>query len=54
MVETTLLSKEEKAQELGITIRTITNRMKKGKIRILRIHNSKRPWFLPEGITTHT
>lgn len=44
----TLLTKTEKAEELGVDIRTITNMIKRGTIEWTRIGKRKRRWFFPK------
>jgi len=45
---TNLLTKKEKASELGIHYRTLEKWIKKGKIEYLNIPNSKKKFFLPQ------
>lgn len=48
MVEIKALSKEEKAKEIEVSIRTMTNKIRDGRINFVTIKNSKRKWFLPK------
>lgn len=45
--ETNLLTKAEKAAELGISYKTLERWIKKGKISYIRVSKSKHKWFLP-------
>ncbi len=47
-VQIILLTKEKKANELGISTRTLDRWLKSGKIEFIQITNSKRKWFLPK------
>ncbi len=48
-VQFNLLTKEEKAKELGVSIRTMTRWIKKGKLDWMMLPTSQRRWYLPEG-----
>ena len=50
-MNTNLLSKKEKAQELGISYRTLDRWIKKGKVKDwITVRGSKHKWFLPEKV----
>lgn len=50
-VEFELLSKAEKAKELGVSIRTLSRMIKEGQLdwTILPESNSRRRWFFKKG-----
>ena len=43
-----LLTKKEKAQELGISYRTLDRWVKSEKIKYFMVNKSKRKWFIPK------
>jgi predicted site-specific integrase-resolvase len=47
---TNLLTKQEKANELGITYRTLDKWISSGKITYFTIKDSKKKFFLPERV----
>lgn len=46
-METNLLTRKEKAEELKITIRTLDRWVKSGKITPIKIKDNSRTYFLP-------
>jgi excisionase family DNA binding protein len=50
MLDTNLLTKEEKAKEMGVSKRTIDRWIKKEKITVINVPKSKRRWFLPSVV----
>lgn len=47
MTETKLLTKAEKAEELGISYKTLERWLENGRISYIKVQGSKRKWFLP-------
>lgn len=45
-----MLTRKEKAKELGISERTMDRWIKSGKVHTLRMSGSKRNWFLPNSV----
>lgn len=46
----TLLTKKEKALELGVSVVTLDRMRKRGEIHDIRTTNKKQIWFLPESV----
>ena len=46
---TMLKTKKEKAEELGISTKTLDRWVKTNKITFIKIKTSKRRWFLPKN-----
>lgn len=49
-MNTNLLTRKEKAEELKISLRTFDRWIKKGKVDTIRLKGSKRNWFLPSRV----
>lgn len=48
---TNLLTRKEKAEELGISVITLDRWRKQGKVEDIKIrHNKKQIWFLPSKV----
>jgi len=46
---TSLRTKKEKADELGISTKTLDRLVKANKITVIRLKTSKKKWFLPKN-----
>lgn len=51
-METNLLTKREKANELKISYRTLDRRIKRGRLDSIKIPGKAQKWFLPEEAKT--